>query len=127
VQRHTRNLNGTHQLLVYTNGVKILCESAHTIKENKETFVVASKQIGLEVNADKTKYTVMSRDQNVGRRHNIKTDNSSFERVKQFKHLGTILQTKILFRKKLRAYRRQGMLAIIRSRIFCVPVCHPKI
>jgi len=35
---------------------------------------VASKEIGLEVNPDKTKYMVMSRDQNPGRSHNIKID-----------------------------------------------------
>jgi len=38
----------------------------HTVKENTETWVVVSKENGLEVNADKTKYTVMSRDQNAG-------------------------------------------------------------
>jgi len=43
------------------------------------------------VNADKTKYMVMSGDQNAGRSHNIKTDNRSFERVEEFKYLGTIL------------------------------------
>ena len=40
--------------------------SVHTIKENAEALVVASKEIGLEVNVDKTKYMVMSRDQNAG-------------------------------------------------------------
>jgi hypothetical protein len=35
--------------------------SLHTIKEKAEALVVASKKIGLEVNADKTKYMVMSR------------------------------------------------------------------
>ena len=38
--------------------------------------------------ADKTKYMVMSRDQNEGRSHNIKTDNSCFERVEEFKIFG---------------------------------------
>ena len=52
---------------------------------------MASDEIGLEVNADKTKFMVMSRDQNAGRSHNIKSDDSSFERVEEFKHLGTTL------------------------------------
>jgi hypothetical protein len=52
---------------------------------------VVSKETGLEVNADKTKYLVMSRDQNAGRSHSIKSDNSSFERVEELKHLGTTL------------------------------------
>jgi len=38
------------------------------------------------------RYIVMSRDQNAGRSHNIKIDNSSFERVEQFKYLGTTLK-----------------------------------
>jgi hypothetical protein len=51
---------------------------------------VTSKEIGLEINADETKYSymVMSPDQNAGRIHNMKTDNSSFEMVEEFKYLG---------------------------------------
>jgi hypothetical protein len=56
-------LNGTHQLLVYANDVNILGRRIYVIKENAEVFVVASKENGLEVNADKTKYMVMSQDQ----------------------------------------------------------------
>jgi hypothetical protein len=47
-------LNGTHQLLVYADDVNILGGSIHAIKKNKETLVVTSKQIGLEVNDEKT-------------------------------------------------------------------------
>jgi hypothetical protein len=98
-------LNGTHQLLVYDDDVNILGGSilTRTIKENAEAFVVASKEIGLDVNADKTKYMVMSRDQHAGRRHNMKIVNSSFERVEEFKYLGTTLTNQILFGKKLRS------------------------
>ena len=59
-------LNGTHQLLVYVDDVNILGGSVHTIQKNAEALVVASKEIGLEVNADKTNYMVMSQDQNAG-------------------------------------------------------------
>jgi hypothetical protein len=59
--------------------------------EKALALVVASKEIGLEVNADKTKYMVMSRDQTAGRSDSMKIDNNSFERVEQFKYLGTIL------------------------------------
>jgi len=47
---------------------------------------------GLEGNAVITKYMVMCRDQNVGRNHSIKIDNSPFERVEEFKYLGTTLK-----------------------------------
>ena len=53
-------LNGAHQLLVYATDVHILGGSVHTVKENAEALIVASKEIGLEVNADKTKFMVMS-------------------------------------------------------------------
>jgi len=56
-----------------------------------EVLVVASKEIGLTVNADKTKYIVMSQYQNAGRSHNIKLNNSSFEKVEELKYLGTTL------------------------------------
>ena len=77
-------LNGTRQLLACVDDVNILGGSVHTIEENAETLIVASKETGLEVNADKMKYMVMSRDHNAGRSHSIKTDNSSFEMVKGF-------------------------------------------
>ena len=47
-------LNGTHQLLVYADDVNVLGGSLHTVKENAEALIVASKENGLEVNADKT-------------------------------------------------------------------------
>jgi len=49
--------NGTHQLLVYAYDVNILGGSMHIIRENSDALVVISKEIGLEVNADKTKYS----------------------------------------------------------------------
>ena len=60
-------LNGTHHLLVYVDDVNILRGSVYTIKENAEALIVARKEVGLEENADKNKYMVMSRDQNAGR------------------------------------------------------------
>ena len=59
-------LNGTHKVLVYADGDNILDGSVYTTKEDAEVFVVASKGIGLAVNADKTKYLVMSRDHSPG-------------------------------------------------------------
>jgi len=52
---------------------------------------------------DKTKYRVMSRGQNAGRNHSVRTDNSSFERVEDFKYLGTNLTNQNSVAKKLRA------------------------
>jgi hypothetical protein len=48
--------NGTHQLLAYPDDVNLL-------GENTETLIDASKQVGLEINVEKTKYTLLSRHQ----------------------------------------------------------------
>jgi hypothetical protein len=82
-------LNGTHQLLVYADDDNLLGGSVHAVKENAEDLVVAGER--LEVDADKTKYMVMSRDQNAGRSDNVKIDNSFFERVEEFRYLGTTI------------------------------------
>jgi hypothetical protein len=52
--REGLKLNGTHQLVVYADDVNILGGSVHAIKKDTEALVVASKEIGLEVNAEKT-------------------------------------------------------------------------
>jgi hypothetical protein len=65
--------------------------SIHNIRKNTENLVITSKGIGLEVNAEKTKYMVMSRDQNAGQNGYIQIGNKLFETVEQFKYLGTTL------------------------------------
>jgi len=68
--------------------VNILGGNVHTINKKTEALVVASKGTGLEVNADKSKYIVRSRDQNAGKHRNIKIENKSSEMVEQFRYLG---------------------------------------
>jgi len=53
-------LNGTHQLLVYADGVNILGGSVHTVKENGEVLLLVSMETGQEVNADKSMYSAWS-------------------------------------------------------------------
>jgi len=81
VNQNGLKLNDTHQFWFMLMKSRILVARAHTVQKNTETIVVASKEIGLKVNADKTKTAVMSRNQNAVRIYNIKIDDSSFERV----------------------------------------------
>jgi len=82
--------------------------SVHTVKENAEALVVATKEIGLEVNADKTKSMIMSRDQNIGRSHSMNSDNSSIERVEGFKYLGTTLTYQNSIKEEIKSKLKLG-------------------
>jgi hypothetical protein len=72
-------LNGTRQLLAYTDDVNLLGDNIDTIKENAETLVDASKEVGLEINVEKTKYMLLSPHQNVGQNQDIKVANRSLK------------------------------------------------
>jgi len=87
----------------------ILCFlGTEILKENAEALVVATKEIGLEVNADKAKYMVMSRDRNAGRGHSVKTDNTSIERVEEFKHLETMLTDQNSIQEEIKSRLKLG-------------------
>jgi len=101
-------LNGTHQLLAYADDVNILGGSVHTMKEKAEALVVASKESGLEVNTDKSKYMIMSRYQNARRSHSMKIDNSSFEMVEEIKYLGTTLTNQNFIQEEIKSRLKLG-------------------
>jgi hypothetical protein len=65
-------LNETNQLLAYADDVNLLGENIHTIKKNMETSIDASKEVGLEINVEKTKYMLLSRHQDVGQNRDKK-------------------------------------------------------
>jgi hypothetical protein len=101
-------LNCAYQFLVYADDVNILGGSVHTVKENAEALIVANKEIGLEVNADKTKYMVMSPDQNARQSHSMKIENSSFERVEEFKYVGTTLTNQNSIQEEIKSRLKLG-------------------
>jgi hypothetical protein len=86
----------------------MLGKSLYAVKKNTEALAVGSKENGLKVNADKTKYMVMSPDQNAGRSHNIEIDISSFERVEEFKYLETTLTNQSFIQDEIKSRLNTG-------------------
>jgi len=101
-------MESTCEFLAYADHVNIRGGSIHTLKENAETLVAAARETGLEVSVDKTKYMVMSRDQNAGRIHSVRIDNSTFDRVEEFKYLGTTSTNQNSIAEEIKSRLRSG-------------------
>ena len=79
-----------------------------SLKENAEASVAATIERRLEVSADKSKYMVMSRDQNAGQIQSVRSDNSTFERVEGFKYLGRTLTNQNSIAEEIKSGLRSG-------------------
>jgi hypothetical protein len=101
-------LNGTHQLLAYADDVNLLRDNIDTIKKNTETLIDASKEVGVEINVEKTKHILLFRHQNTGQNRDIETANRSFENVSQFKYLGTTVTNQTLIQEEIKRRLNSG-------------------
>jgi hypothetical protein len=81
----------------YADDVNIVGENIDTIQRNTKALLDASKEVGMEVNPEKTKYMLMSRCQKAEQRQSIKIGNRSLESVVKFKYLGTTLNRSKLY------------------------------
>jgi hypothetical protein len=69
---------------------------------NTKSLIDASKEVGLEMNVENTKYMLLSRHQNAGQNRDIKIANRSFENVSQFKYLGTKVTNTNFIQKEIK-------------------------
>jgi hypothetical protein len=101
-------LNVTHQRLAYADDVNLLGDNIDTINNNTQTLIDASKEVGLEVNVEKTKYMLVSRDQNAGQTREIKVGNRSYENVSQLKYFGTTVTNQNLIQEEIKRRLNSG-------------------
>jgi hypothetical protein len=101
-------LNRTDQLLAYADGVNLMSDNINSIKKNTEALIDAGREVGLEVNAEKTKYMLLSRYRNEGQNHDIKIANRCFEIVAQFKYLGTTVTYQNLIHEEIKIRLNSG-------------------
>jgi ribosomal protein S2 len=94
--------------LVYADDVNLQGDSVDTIKKNTQTLIDASKEVGLEVNIEKTKYMLLSRHQNAGQNHDIKIGNRCFKNVVQFRYLGTTITNQNLIQEEIKRRLNSG-------------------
>jgi hypothetical protein len=71
-------LNRTNQLLAHADDVNLLGDNIDTIKKNTELLIDVSKEVGLEIKVEKTKYMLLHHHQNAGQNRNLKIANGLF-------------------------------------------------
>jgi hypothetical protein len=88
--------------------VNLLGSNTDTIKKNTETLIDVSREVSLEANAEKTKYTLLSCHQNAGQNHDMKIANRPFENVAQLKYLGMTVKNQNLIQEEIKRRLNSG-------------------
>jgi hypothetical protein len=73
-----------------------------------ETLIDASKEVGLEINVEKTKYMLLYRHQNIGQNRDIKIGNRLFGNVSLFKYSWTTVTNQNLIQEEIKRRLNSG-------------------
>jgi hypothetical protein len=101
-------LSWTLPLLAYADDVNLLGDNIDTINKNTDTLIDASKEVGIEINVEKTKCMLLSEHQNAGQSHDIVIANRSFRNVSEFKYLGIRVTNQNLTEEEIRRRLNPG-------------------
>jgi hypothetical protein len=101
--------------------VNLLGDNIHTIKKDIETLIDVSEEVGLEVNAEKTKYILLSRHRNAEKYHDTNVANGSFENVALFMCLAARVTNQYILSSRLMTKYLQ--IKLYKSKILLVVLC----
>jgi ribosomal protein S2 len=88
--------------LVYADDVNLLGDSVDTIQKNTQTLIDPINEVGIEVNAEKTKNSLLSHHRNAGQNHDIKIGKRCFENVAKCRYLGTTITNQNLIQEEIK-------------------------
>jgi hypothetical protein len=93
---------------LYADDMNLLGDNKETLKKNTETLIDASKEAGLEINVEKSKYVLVARHQNAGQNWDIQMAKRTFEHVSQFKYLRTTVTSQNMIKEVIKRRLNAG-------------------
>ena len=101
-------LNGIHKLLVYADDIVLLGDSDEILKDNMHILRSNTRELGLEVNVNKTKYMVTRRNASCNANGQLMTNEGNFEEVAEFKYLGALITNRNEIQKEIKHRLNSG-------------------
>ena len=113
-------MNDTHQVLAYADDENLIGDEIRTTQRNADMLLNACEDIGLAVNTGKTKYMEIGRPRGMIANVHINIGSNSYEKVKTFKYLGSLLTNQNYFQEEIKCRLKAGIRVIIQSKHSCL-------